>query len=192
MITRFGGGSLLHTSDIEQEDVEGVLPSNASVGERQLYAPPSKDDELKALRHEIHTLRQILYHKATYEEERSYMRFRRMNRSVSTSSVAQAINNMATRGFNVGYSSKPVKLSPQFIFRLVYKMIENIVGRQAVRWEEKPAGLSKLKWLWRNNLLYTMPFAINALEALVHEMSQVDSVGTQALIKKLEQRMSKK
>lgn len=192
MITRFGGGSLLNLSDIEQEDVEGALPSNASVGERQLYAPPSEDSELKALRHEVHTLRQILYHKATYEEERSYMRFRRMNRSISTSTIAKTINNIAARGFSAGYSTNTVTLSPQFIFRLIYKMIENIEGSRAVRWEEKPAGLSKLKWLWRNNLLYTMPFAINAIEALVHEMSQADVVGTQALLKKLEQRMSKK
>jgi hypothetical protein len=191
MITRFGGGSsLLHTSDIEQEDVEGVLPSNASVGERQLYTPPSKDDELKVLRHEVHTLRQILYHKATYEEERSYMRFRRMNRSISTSTIANAINHIAGRAFGVG--TQTIKLQPQFVFRLTYSIIETVLGSQVVRWEEKPAGLSKLKWLWRNNLLYIMPFAINAIEGLVHEMSKVDTVGTQALLRKLEQHLSKK
>lgn len=190
MITRFGGSSLLHTSDLEQEDAEGVLPSNASVGERQLYAPPSKDDELKALRHEVHTLRQILYHKATYEEERSYMRFRRMNRSISTSTIANAINHIAGRAF--GVCTRTIKLQPQFVFRLTYSIIETVLGSQVVRWEEKPAGLSKLKWLWRNNLLYTMPFAINAIEALVNEMSKVDTAGTQALLRKLEQHLSKK
>jgi len=192
MITRFGGALLQSMGSDPNDNVEGAIPANASVGERQLYAPPCDETELKALRHEVHTLRQLLYHRATYEEERSYMRFRKMNRAISTSTIAQAINNIAARGFGVGYSNKAVKLQPQFVFRLTYKMIENVVGSTAVRWEDKPAGLSKLKWLWRNNMLYLMPFAINAIESVVHEMSQVDAVGTQNILKKLEQKLSKK
>jgi hypothetical protein len=178
----------------EPSNVEGEVVKNASVIDRQLYAPPSKADEIKALRAEVHTLRQILYHRATYAEERGYNRFRRMSKSISTSTVAKAVNDIAARGLGVRtkYGDTQIKVAPQFVFRLAYKIVELTVGIVETRWDQKPKGLSKLKWLWQNDLLYTMPFAINAMEALIYEMSLVDPSGTKSVLKKLEQHLSKK
>jgi len=189
MITRFDAH--IYTSEETPLGVEGEIVKNASVCQRQLYAPPTKDDEIKALRAEVHTLRQVLYHRATYSEERDFSRFRSLSKATSTSTVAQAVNRIASTGFGISYM-KSIKLAPQFIFRLTYQVIENVIGSSGTRWEEKPSGLSKLKWLWQNNLLFMMPYAINAIEAVVQEMAMADSKGTMDVLKKLEQKMSKK
>ena len=73
----------------------------------------------------------------------------------------------------------------------MYRIITNVVGESTVRWDDKPNGVSKLKWLWRNNLLFTTPYAINAIESLVHEMLKVDAAGTRDVLKKLEKSVSK-
>lgn len=193
MVTRFHAHTYMAES--EPSNVEGEVVKNASIIDRQLYAPPSEADEIKALRAEVHTLRQILYHRATYAEERSYSRFRRMSKSISTSTIAKTVNDIAARGIGVRTTyrdTQTIKVAPQFVFRLAYKIVELTVGMVETRWDQKPKGLSKLKWLWQNDLLYTMPFAINAMEALIYEMSLVDPSGTKSVLKKLEQHLSKK
>jgi len=190
-ITRMG--SHIYRSEEHPTGVEGEIVKNASVLNRQLYAPPTKDDEIAALRSEVEHLRQILYHKATYAEEREMARFKAATRGISTSSVAQVVNKVATTGFGASgvFTNDRIQLSPQFVFRLLYSVMERTFGKSEMRWEEKPSGLSKLKWLWQNNLLFFMPFAINAFEALVQEMMNVDRVGTKALLNRLDKQLSK-
>lgn len=188
MITRFG--TVIIPQYLENENLEGGVSRMATPGTRDQVAPPHVDNNVAALRAENEFLRQCLYHKATWSEERDFNRWMKFCSSVSTTRVAKAVDSLSNRRFAFG--GKPVQLPQQFIYRLIYAIIENIVGEAQCRWKDKPNGTSKLKWLWRNNLLFLAPFAINSLEALFNAMAEADKAQASKMFKALEVWLSKR
>jgi len=180
-------------SGINSTGLEGEIDPVCAPGSKGLYAPPTEEETVAALRAENEMLRQTLYQRATYADERDYGRWLHFARGVSTSSIAAEVNRLNTNGIITNWhTGKRVKLAPQFTFRLTYAVIERIIGTAACNWKEKPTGLSKLKWLWKNNLLFLFPMVLYAMEALIQEMQTSDAKGTAQVLNNLEKSMSKK
>lgn len=193
MITRFGNAnSVINNFGSKRSELEGEISETACPGTRDQVAPPTDKDTIEALRAENEHLRQCLYHRATFAQERDYRRYQSFVQGVSTSSIAKTINDLSTVFITHKGRPKPTKLPVQFIYRLTYEIVEQVATKQECRWEDKPNGLSKLKWLWRNNLLFLMPFAVMAIQAVFSTMGSVDPQNTERLFKSLEQHLSGK
>jgi hypothetical protein len=133
------------------------------------------EDETRTLIAENHYLKQVIYHKATHKEEEQYSRYKRLiGQNISTSSIAQAVNRIADKSFNVGYK-KTVKMPQQFVYRLMYDQIDFMFGAHTIRWDDRPDGMSKLKWLWRRDLLWVCPIVLRMIETFLHILEQSDS-----------------
>jgi len=193
MVTRFGNAnSTYYNFGSKRSELEGEISESACPGTRDQVSPPTDKGTIEALRAENEHLRQCLYHRATFAQERDYTRYQRFVQGVSTSAIAKAINDLSSIRVAKGSTGKSINLPVQFIYRLTYEIVEQVATTQECKWEDKPNGLSKLKWLWRNNLLFLMPFAVMAIQALFSTMRSVDPQNTERLFRSLEKHLSGK
>ena len=182
--------------EIDQNKCVGTEPLPIRLGEHHqvdVSDPTVLAERYKTVLAENQFLRNVLYHEATFLQQRQYRRFQQISNQSSTSNIASAIQDMSRYHLTPrsgGVTKVSNTLSTQFLYRWVYQIVEEVAG--GIDWDHKPKGLSKLKWLWRINYAPIVKIVLSVLGTVIRELEHADKTNFNKVLLSLNKKVSKR